>query len=311
MSRSTPARRPACFIVNPAAGGAPPQDKLRAAIDAAAAEFHLAADVRYTDAPGHATDLAAEAEQAGVPLIFVAGGDGSLNEALNGLATSAPTLGVIPAGTANVWAREAGVPRAPLAALRAQLRGEAINVDVGLAGDRRFLLMASFGLDAAAVASVGPGLKRRLGKAAYVVAGLRVGLRYPGFQLELAFDDEPAHTVDASMIVLGNTRWYGSLAQLTPRASAVDGMLDCVVFKGRGPWSSLRIIPRAALRRHLDSPHVLYRRAKRIRISATDDLPPMQLDGDAAVDPAVDLSVASRALKVFVPKVDQAVFRAT
>ena len=171
--------------------------------------------------------------------------------------------------------------------------------------------MASYGLDAEAVAAVRTPWKRRLGRLAYVMAGGQVGLRYPGFRVSLSFDDDAPLEVEAVMMLFGNTRLYGGVRAITSEASAVDGLLDGVVFQGRGLRASLRALTEVARNRQLRSPNVLFRRARRVRISAASGLalPAMQLDGDAVAAPATDLWVEPRALRMFVPRAERAVFQ--
>jgi YegS/Rv2252/BmrU family lipid kinase len=310
----------ALFIINPVAGGLPPRDSLDRAIAAASAEFGLDALIEQTAAPGHATTLAAQAEADGVPLCFVVGGDGTFNEALNGLTTTDLTLGLIPAGTADVWAKEAAIPRRPLAALRAQLAAGSIEIDCGRAGvaasadgeGRRFLLMASYGLDAAAIAAVAaadPRWKRRFGRLTYLVGGLRTGFRYPGFEIEIAFDDAAPVPLASRMLVIGNTRSYGGLAAITSQASAVDGRLDCVGLRGRGLGRNLAAIPQVLFQRHLRASNVLFQRAQRIRLLSDAPLPPMQIDGDAIATSAAELTIEPAALRLFVPGAAAPVFQ--
>ena len=309
----------ALFIVNPAAGALPSRRRLDAAIGTVCAEFGIQADVVLTAAPGHATELAARAE---ADVIVACGGDGTLNEIINGVRSPAVRVGQIPGGTANVWAKEAGIPHDPAEALRAQLSGPSLPLDVGRIGARRFLLMASYGLDAAAVAAVRPGLKRRLGPLAYIISGFQVGVRYPGFEVTLQFDDGPPQHVEATMMLFANTRLYGGLAPIAREASAVDGLLDCVVFLGHGPALTLRMIPMVVWGRHLQSERVLYRRARRIRIAPLQGgaLPPLQVDGDATemqsprggAPPAsepVMMTVDHHAVTLFVPCPERPLFQ--
>jgi YegS/Rv2252/BmrU family lipid kinase len=300
------------FIINPAAGRLPRRSKLDAAIRAACDEHHLTPHIVETEAPGHATTLAHDLEATGdCDTIIVCGGDGTLNELINGLDTNRIRVGQVRGGTANVWAKEAGIPRDPLRALRAQFTAPAIPLDVGRAGDRRFLLMAGYGLDAAAVAAVRPRLKRRLGGLAYVIAGIQAGLRDNGFRVALQFDDDPAIEIHAGLLIIGNTRLYGGLAQLTPNASAVDGLLDCVAFLGHGPLATLRIAPSVFLRRHLRSRRVLYRRARHIQITPIggQPMPHTQVDGDLELTRPGTLRVEPAALSMLVPRAHRPVFR--
>ena len=314
-----PPRR-AIFIANPAARRLARRDAFEAAIIAAGARFDLNADIVWTQAPGEGVAVARDAASAGADLLFACGGDGTLNEVLNGLsdlpAQEAPLVGQVPAGTANVWAREASIPRRDFAAaIAAQLDAPGLPVDLGRIGERRFLLMTSFGFDARAVSAVNAGFKQRAGTLAYMLAGFKAGWRYPGFHIDLILDDDPPLRLHASMLVVGNTRNYGGVADITARASAVDGQLDIVAFLGHGVWPALRLLPGVLLRRsHLDSPHVLFRRARRVRLQSLpgERLPDLQLDGEIGVPPdtaATDLRVEPAAVRMLVPRPHAPLFR--
>ena len=229
-----------------------------------------------------------------------------------------PPSGSCRGGTANVWAREAGIPRrSPAAAIRAQIDAAAVPVDLGRVqfgtGERRFLLMVSLGFDAAAVASVSPALKRRLGQLAYIWAGLRTAWRDRGFDIELELDGAALQPVHASMLVVGNTRNYGAIALITAQASVADGELDYVAFLGHGPWNAARMLPRLLLRRHLGARGVLFRRARTGRITAAPGglLPHVQLDGEVGLEPSagpVTLTVEAGAVRMLVPQPDRPLF---
>lgn len=311
MTDSRWAGKRAVFIINPAAGGLRRPDAVRREIEEACAEAGLTPTIAETAAPGDATRLAAQAEREGVACLFVVGGDGTLNEAINGLTERSVAVGQVPVGTANVWAKEAGISRHPRAAVREQLAARAIPIDLGCAGDRRFLLMAGLGLDAAAVHAVGPRLKSRLGRFAYIVAGLRVGLRYPGVPLRLTFDDESPIERRVLLMICGNTRWYGGMARFTPTASAVDGRLDCLVFEQRGLLRSLALIPRVLRGRHLDGGGgVHFQRVRRVRIDSVGDAPvPLQLDGDDAGLAPGRIEIEPAAVTMLVPRAHDDVFQ--
>src|SRR6266511_2839381 len=141
-------RKEAVVIENPTARKLPSQRRLGEARDWLD-ERGWAVEWLETAGPGDATSLAADAARRGVPLLFVCGGDGTLNEAVNGLAGSETALAVIPTGTVNLWAREVGLLKKPHGAVRRAVDGGRRRIDLGRAGERYFLLMAGFGLDAA------------------------------------------------------------------------------------------------------------------------------------------------------------------
>ena len=164
----------AVIIGNPNSGRAGDEDYL----ERFAKILHsggLAVEVLNTEHPNHATELASLARDR---LVVAAGGDGTVNEVLNGLSPGA-TLGVLPLGTANVLARELGLPLDPTEACRRILEGERSRVDFGVATDdggaeRRFVCMAGIGFDAKVISAVTPRLKRYLRRLAFQLAAFKV-----------------------------------------------------------------------------------------------------------------------------------------
>ncbi len=161
------------IIHNPKAGRFRPS--VLEAIGKALREGGVRARMLPTEYPGHATELARAAE--GVASVAVYGGDGTLNEAANGMLGREVPLAFLPGGTANVMALEQGLPPHPVRAARALLNGGVRPVRPGMLEGRCFLLMAGFGFDADAVHGVNLQLKKRLGKGAYVISGLRAMLK--------------------------------------------------------------------------------------------------------------------------------------
>jgi diacylglycerol kinase (ATP) len=302
----------ATVIVNPISPNLPSRRHLREAASWLHSQgWH--ADWALTRSPGDATGMAARAAQQGRSLVIVCGGDGTINEALNGLVGSQTALAVIPAGTANVWAKEVGIPRQPLAALEVAIRGQAKRIDLGRActpseeAGRYFLLMAGLGLDGRIAASLPANLKRYLGAAAYAVTSVRESLRYRAQRLKLTIDDERLET-RLLMMVVGNTRGYAGITQVTSRAYADDGLLDVCIFQGRHTLDIILHTLRVAAQAHLRAGSVLYRRARRLEVHSETPLP-VQLDGD--VDPGYPtiFEVAPAALTVMVPQTKLPLFR--
>ena len=301
----------ATVIVNPVSPNLPSRRHLREA----ASWLHSQgwqAEWAFTRSPGDATAIAARAAQEGRSLVVVCGGDGTLNEAVNGLAGSETVLAVIPAGTANVWAKEVGIPRQPIAALEVAVRGQARRMDLGRAsspsgeGERYFFMMAGLGLDGSIAASLPLNVKRYLGAATYAFMAVGQSLRYRGQRVKLIVDDEPLET-RLLMMVVGNTRSYAGITQVTSRAYADDGLLDVCVFQGRHTLDIIFHALRVAAQAHLRASAVLYRRARRLEVHSKTPLP-VQLDGDfypgyptifEVVPAAVTVMVAQKKLPLF------------
>lgn len=288
--------RRATIIVNRAARGVP-------------ADFDATRMVRYLGRrglearlaePGSAADAthaARESAARGDDILFVVGGDGSVRDAALGLSGSATALAAVPSGTVNIWAREAGIPRGMRAALDAHLAGQSVHMDLGIAGDTCFLLMAGVGWDAEVAARVSPRLKKAVGDLAYMAEAF---IAAPGLRTRrVTWDAGEGERVDPlAWMVLGNTRLYGGRVHLTPDAIIDDGELDVVAFCPSGVLDTLRIAGNIVTKR-ASGRHITSLRTPRVRIE-TPGLP-VQLDGDVAGETPMAFSVAKGALLVSVP----------
>jgi YegS/Rv2252/BmrU family lipid kinase len=251
-----------------------------------------------TEHAGHATVVAREAAAQLVDVVVANGGDGTINEVVNGLAGTEAALGVLPGGTANVWAKEAGIPKDPAKAMRVVLHGERRRVDLGVANGRPFLLMAGVGLDAAIIPRVSPAWKRRVGALAYIATGVRTALGTKPWDVRLIVDGETIETPLFWMLA-GNTRNYGGLMNLACRARMDDGRLDLVLMKKGG----LHLVAdgvRALFQRHEGSSNIVYRQVTEIAIETADV--PVQLDGDDCGATPLRIGITPRGLTVIVPR---------
>ena len=297
----------ALLIVNPAAG----QGKPGAALgELQAALRPLIGSVYLTQKAGDAEVAARGAGAAGFDAVLVAGGDGTVNEAVNGLLSAPKTLplGLVPLGTQNVLAHEMGFDAsADLYTLEALLwAGKTRRLDVGKLSfgtqSRYFVLMAGFGFDAVVVRDVLRSVKERIGPAAYALSTLGALAKYRSTAITLTLDGEEVQS-EAFWVVIANTASYGDrLIKLAPFAAPDDGWLDVCVFErprlDRVGFATQMVAVLA--RRHLRDPSVRYYRAKTITLSSA---PPIsgQLDGEMfGVTPA-EITVIPQALTVFVP----------
>jgi YegS/Rv2252/BmrU family lipid kinase len=260
------------------------------------------AEVAVSASPGDVTRIARDAVSAGYDAVLAAGGDGTLNEAIQALAGTETRLGYLPYGTVNIWARELGIPRAPGAAAQAFIDGRTEQIDLGRANDRYFLLMAGLGFDAEVVRleRAIDRYKRRFGVLPYVAAGASALWRYRGADFELRYDGL-IRRVQALMLVVGNTRLYGGMFHFTPNAVANDGWLDMCIIKGRGPLSLARQSLPLLLARSVTRADVELLRVRDFAVR-TERSVPLQLDGELAGSTPVVFGVAPRALRAVVPR---------
>lgn len=271
-------------IFNPAARGQKSR-RMRRLLEARTNRHITLAPTQHA---GDATQLSARAVREGYPVVVAAGGDGTINEVINGFGKSDVALGVLPGGTVNVFARELGLPLDVDAAWSVVERGRTRQIDLGCASangaPRYFVQLAGAGFDARAVANASWELKKKIGPLSYVWAGLGALFERPPL---------PA-------IFVGNGRFYGGEFALFPAARLDDGKLDVCVFENRGAWSVLRYGWAVWRGTHTKLQGVRYFQTEVFTPEVSQALP-FQLDGELVGRTPVKFSVIPRALRVIVP----------
>lgn len=256
------------------------------------------ARLELPDSPAGTASAAARAAERGDGFVFVLGGDGTVRLAAGAVAGSESALAVLPGGTANVWAKEAGIPRNPMKAIEAHLDGQRAAMDLGRADGEPFLLMAGIGWDAQIAGTVAPPLKRRLGVLAYVLHGVPMLHRLRTTEVAWSAEGQPA-VERVGLIVVSNTRLYGGILMFSPEASARDGLLDACIFTPRQAPEALRQAARVMVRRHPGDANVRTLRTSRFEVT-TAGLP-VQIDGDVIGQTPIALTVERAALRMSVP----------
>ncbi|HEX5643155.1 MAG TPA: diacylglycerol kinase family protein [Thermoleophilia bacterium] len=253
-----------------------------------------------TREPGDAGRLAREAVADGVDIVAALGGDGTVNETINGLAGSDVPLAIIPTGTVNVLAMELGIPLEPPDAVKLLASGNVSWIDLGRAGDRYFGLMAGVGMDAAVVASMHPAMKKALKEAAFAVQGVGTYLTHddPLFRVTAR-----ERTVEGYFAVFGNSSNYGGAFGITPLADMRDGLLDVCVLKDKSFVSTVWYWTAALINAHIKHPKVEYFRTESAVVEAVegDQEVLVQTDGEMAGKLPMECRVVPRALRVVVP----------
>ena len=245
---SQPTKRRALLIANPKAGQGSAEHRQQALIRFCELlkDRGVDVEVRSTEGPRDATRLAADAMREGFREVIVSGGDGTINEALQGLVGTDVRLAVWPRGTANVLGRELRLPRqlprlADIIAAGNVQRAFAGCATIESTGERRyFLLMAGIGIDAAIVDRVRPGLKKRVGKVAYWYSGLEHLARWRPKPFVLDIDGQ-RHT--ATFAALGKTPHYGGDLSITPRARLDHPHFEICLIHSVHRTRYLRLLP--------------------------------------------------------------------
>lgn len=259
--------------------------------------------VANTTAPNDATRLAAEAVREGFREVIVSGGDGTINEALQGLTETGARLAVWPAGTANVLARELRLPFDAGGAAEVFARGRTLGVSIGCARDERsggvryFFLMAGIGLDASVARGVRPRLKRRVGAAAFWYSGFEHVLRWKpeGFQVEI-----DGQTFPATFAAIGNAPHYGSNLGITPRARLDSPDFEVCLVDSRSRLRYLYLLTHAMRARGVAENLAGVRFLRATHIRATGDAP-VQADGEIIGQLPMTFTILPHAIEIIVP----------
>lgn len=287
------------IIFNPAAGRRRHQ-QLRLALETLRARGTTPA-LQETRCAGDATQLARAAARAGETLVVAAGGDGTIAEVAQGIASTGACLGLLPMGTANVLARELAIPLRGDRAADVLMTGRVLHLHPGQArfadGSKRiFVQMLGAGFDAAVVASLDLTLKRRIGRAAYVWQTLRELGRY-GFPDCVATLD--GVSITASSVIVTKGRLYAGAYLLAPDARPDEPGFVVAVLRGGGAMRTLlggialplNLLPRL--------PGLTLHRAHRVAI--TGEGMAVQMDGDPAGGLPVEVEDAPQPIAVLVP----------
>ena len=247
--------------------------------------------------------LAREAVAAGADLVVVAGGDGTINETLNGLVGRAVPLAVLPLGTANVLATEMGLPKSPIRAVASLPALVPNRISVGHiqptgAEPRHFLLMAGVGLDAHIVGNVDLDLKKHLGKLAYWVGGFsQLGRKFPQFEVTANGD-----SLDSSFALVSRVRNYGGDLEIARSASLLDDHFEMVAFEGQDSFRYLKYLT-GVLANSLDKMKgVSIRKVREVEFRAkTDSEIFVQVDGELAGQVPATVKIVPDALTLLMP----------
>lgn len=293
----------AVIIVNPTAGhgrAAKNWNRLRPLADS-----YGDYEVKRTEAPGHARDLASDAARRGADRVIVFGGDGTINEVGNGLVGTTTAMAVVPTGSANDWFRYLEQPLDLEAALGLAFGGRRLRSDAGLAvGHRHFFNVCGIGFDATVarrVNAAGPVLKNIPGTLPTVLMVLVTLLTYRGPRLTAQVDDQAPVTIDQLFLAeAGVGRYTGGGMKILPDAVLDDGWFDMMLVSGIRRAEVLGLLARIYKGAHTGHPKLSFSRVRRLTIEADRPLA-FHLDGEDVGNLPVTLELVPAALDVIVP----------
>jgi diacylglycerol kinase (ATP) len=282
------------IILNPAARGARTQ-RLRAEVEKLARDSVLCA----TTDVGQAEQLAGNAAVEGYRRIVAAGGDGTINEIVNGIAGHNVALGVLPLGTMNVFATELGLPANDLAACWKIIeRNHTHRVDLPRANRKHFVQLAGVGLDAQAVKETSRSFKRNFGPLSYLISAVQIATRTPPV---LRIESDDAVTGEGSFVLVGNGRLYGGRFPFFKQAVMDDGLLDVIVFKRLNYLDIIRYLQDVVFTPQISSPEVEYFQTKSLRVSSEESVP-VEIDGELTGNCPVEFKIRAGGLRVLTPR---------
>lgn len=255
-------------------------------------------EVLLTEKCGHAEELARECLIKKPALIVAGGGDGTVNEVMNGIVFSGTPLAILPMGTTNVLAKELGIPENVTGAMERAVSGLPRKVSLGKieieeggrSSARYFCLMAGMGFDGKAVHDVNTSLKKISGKAAYILSGINTIFSYPSGEIVLRTEGREFTCCSA---VVGKSSKYGGNLRITPDANLLDHFLYACIFRGRKGVDVLRYFLGILRGTHLGYADVEYVKSTHIEVEGKVHV---QIDGDYLGMTPARITVARDAL---------------
>jgi diacylglycerol kinase (ATP) len=302
----------ALLIHNPNAGSG--GNARRRLIDEARqflSENGILSELAETTGPGHATEIAKKATRDGRELVIACGGDGTLNEVVNGLAAAQNghrvPLALLPGGTANILAKELNLPWDIPGATKHLLNADVREIALGLAKPleqpekaRYFLSVSGCGPDGMIVYSVDLGLKARVGILAYWWQGVREVLRYTFPRFRVRTGDRQ---MEATLVVVGRTKNYGGPFKITDQADLFEDQFEVMALTTQSGLKYLSYLPTLWMGNLRKEEDVHFWKADTLVCEPLDANPVYaQVDGESLARLPVEFSIVPRALKLLVPR---------
>ncbi len=266
-------------------------------------------EIRVTSKRGDARQFARDAVEKGFDIVVAAGGDGTVNEVANGLVGSPVKLGIMPLGTANVFALEAEIPLDPVSATDIILQGVSEFITLGhiayrdravnATRENYFLMMAGIGFDGGVLHHIKRDHITRWGKAAYFATGVKVLFQYSSVPLSIRIDKR--ENVCGYSVIASNGRYYGGKFKVAPKAAITDRFLDLCIIKRKGTLGVVKAALKIVQGTHPAGDDIHYCKAITAEIDSADQVY-VQADGDFLGTVPVYLTAKEKALSVIVPK---------
>ncbi|MGE6259852.1 diacylglycerol kinase [Heyndrickxia sporothermodurans] len=259
------------------------------------------ASCHATTAAGDAIEAAKVAVDRKYDIVIAAGGDGTINEVVNGLAEQEfrPKLGVIPVGTTNDFARALHIPRDIEAATDIIVQGDTIPVDIGKMNSSYFINIAGGGRLTELTYEVPSKLKTMLGQLAYYMKGIEMLPSIRATEVRIEYDGK-LFEGEAMLFLVGLTNSVGGFEKLAPDSSINDGLFSLIILKKTNLAEFIRVVSAAITGNHINDPNIIYTSANRIKVSSSEKMQ-INIDGEFGGLVPAEFENLYRHLEVFVP----------
>jgi YegS/Rv2252/BmrU family lipid kinase len=253
-------------------------------------------DIEFTKYPKHATKLA-KAACVVYDLIITAGGDGTINEVINGMVHSNATLVIIPFGSTNVLACELGIPNNPEESAELITKGKKIEMDLGYAvtkeESRYFSMMLGVGPFAQVIKNMIPEFKKRWGRFAYPLGLIKLLFKYKWHKIYVKHEAESI----GYFVIMSNIKYYAGEYEIADRANIRDGLLDLVIINRKNPWDIIALIFSFTIGKLNKYLRKEYYQTKEADIYSNHEMQ-IQVDGEALGKTPVKVKILPKALRV-------------
>lgn len=265
-------------------------------------EGGLETSCHATKRPGDAAEAARYAAVNGFDIVIAAGGDGTIYEVVNGLAAlpKRPTLGIIPGGTTNDFARAVGLPRHIDKAAKVIADAHTIPIDIGRLNERYFINIAGGGWMTDVTYDVPSKLKTVIGQLAYYARSLEKLPQIRPIRVTIETNDDVLEET-VMLFLIANSNSVGGFEKLAPDAKLNDGLFDVIVVKKINLAEFIRLAGLAIRGEHIHDPNVIHFQTNRLRITSPDKVL-LNLDGELGGELPCEFEVLSHHLQLFVPK---------
>lgn len=296
----------AMIILNPSSGKEKAEEYKEKVLEVLKQEYEEI-DVHYTEKGGDATRFASKSCEDNYDLVVSMGGDGTVNEVVNGLAPheNRPIYGILPLGTVNDLSQALKIPQNVEKAIEMLGSAKVISIDSGKINDQYFGNVVAVGRVPQAIHEVSVEEKSRLGSLAYYIKGAKRILEKETFQVRLSFN-EVEWEGEIAAILIGLTKSLGTFDKIFPDAKVDDGKLHVIVVRDLSLIETLKLTPNLLTERLEDSENITYMKLDQIKVEAIGEKEySSDIDGDKGPDLPIEVQVLPSFLKVLVPNIDE------